>query len=589
MAAPGGFPQHGEHERPEGLATRIDELASRLEQMEMRLAALEGNPRPVAPGPAITTTSAPGSAVRPAPLTLLALAGRLCLIFAGAYLVRSLTDAGAVPKGVGVLLGLAYAGFWAVMSDRAARKGKSAEAAVVLVSAALIGFPLLWEATVGFKVLPATAAAILLVLLTAALIGVAWRGSMQGAAWIITFTALVTGFALMVATAALEGFSVAFLVIGGGVLWLTYGRRWQGLRWPSALAADASILIVALLAAWPGGPPEAYRSLGTGTAMGLALGLVLVYLGSFVVRILMKNRELIVFEGVQGALALLVGFGGALHIAQATGSGALPLGIAALLAGFACYAAAFAFVEKQSEGGGNFVFFTSLALALVAAGCLILIPGGGRTWAFVALGLLATLLGLRHQRWSLLAHGAVYLTSAALASELASRSAEAFLLASGQPRTPSTIPLLLTLVALAFTHARLSRSGEGLAWPKRLPSFVAGLWAALGMGAMAVAGLTRLLPGSPPEAAAIAAVRTAVLAGAAACLAAFARAWPGTELRWLVYPLLGLSALKLLVSDLPMGRPLTLFPALAVFGAALILAPRLLRAKGIADTDAEGF
>ena len=586
MVGPGTASPPAGPEDSETLPGRVRQLESRLANLEKRLALLEGPGQSTLPTAVPAVAAAPPTPVpRPAPLSVLALAGRLCLIFAGAFLVRSLTDAGAVPKGAGVVLGLAYAGLWALVSNRSVQKGRSAEATALLVSAAMIAYPLIWEATVGFKVLPAAAAALILSLVASALMAVAWRGSMLGAGWVITLGAVATGLTLMVATAALEAFSAAFLALGGALLWLTYGRRWQGLRWPLALAADLSILILALLAAWPGGPPEAYRGLATGRATALALGLVLVYLGSFVVRILMRQRELIVFEGVQGALALLVGFGGALRVAQTTGTGAGLLGLAALLCGLACYGAAFAFVEKQAGGGGNFVFFTSLALALVAAGCLVLMPDRGRTWVFVFLGLLATLLGLRHGRWTLLAHGAVYLGSAALASELVSRSVEAFLLPSGQPRTPLSAPILVSLLACAAVHALLTRRGGELAWIKRLPSFTAGALGALGLGALAVAGLTGLLPGKAPEIAAVAAVRTAVLAGAAAAIAALTRLWPRTELRWLVYPLLGLAGAKLLLSDLPLGRPLTLFPALAVIGAALILAPRLLRARSAGDED----
>lgn len=579
MAAPGHAAQPDPSEDP-ALAVRVRQLEARLAAVESRLAALAGAPVAAAPAalPAASAALAPASA-----RSYLALAGRLCLVFAGAYLVRSLTDAGAVPKGAGVALGLAYAGAWAGVADRAAAKGKATQASALTIAAALIGFPLLWEATIGFKVLAAPAAAALLAGLAAALMAVAWRGSLHGAAWVVTLGALATGFALMIATAAVEAFSWTFLLLGGALLWLTYGRRWQDLRWPVALATDAGVLIVAVLAAWPGGAPEAYRGLGSGRAMALALCLVLVYLGSFVVRILRRHRALIVFEGVQGALALLVGFGGALRIAQATGAGAPLLGVAALLAGFACYAAAFAFVEQQSEGGGNFAFFTSLALVLVAVGCLVLLAGDGRTWVFVCLGLAATLLGLRHRRWTLLAHGAAYLTASALVSELVPRAFELFLLPAGPARTPLTAPILVSIVVLGAVHGMLARPADPQPWLHRLPSFVAGLWATLGLGALALAGLIQLLPGSPPEASALAAVRTSVLAASAAALAALGRLLPRTELRWLVYPVLGLAGLKLLIADLPLGRPLTLFPSLAVIGAALLLAPRLLRGTGATD------
>jgi hypothetical protein len=49
------------------------------------------------------------------------------------------------------------------------------------------------------------------------------------------------------------------------------------------------------------------------------------------------------------------------------------------------------------------------------------------------------------------------------------------------------------------------------------------------------------------------------------------------EWGWLVYPLLVGIGLKLVAQDFKHSRPATLFIALALFGAALIIAPRLRR------------
>ena len=58
-------------------------------------------------------------------------------------------------------------------------------------------------------------------------------------------------------------------------------------------------------------------------------------------------------------------------------------------------------------------------------------------------------------------------------------------------------------------------------------------------------------------------------------LASRRRAWP--ELAWLVYPLVTLAGLKLLLQDLPVGRPFTLVLSLSLYGVVLLLAPRLLK------------
>ena len=70
---------------------------------------------------------------------------------------------------------------------------------------------------------------------------------------------------------------------------------------------------------------------------------------------------------------------------------------------------------------------------------------------------------------------------------------------------------------------------------------------------------------------------TVVLAVSAVVVAAFWRTTPCVEFRWLVYPVLVAGGLKLVVDDFMHSTPATLFVALAVYGVALILAPRLLR------------
>jgi hypothetical protein len=52
------------------------------------------------------------------------------------------------------------------------------------------------------------------------------------------------------------------------------------------------------------------------------------------------------------------------------------------------------------------------------------------------------------------------------------------------------------------------------------------------------------------------------------------------EWAWLVYPLLVLIGLKMVAQDFKYSRPATLFIALAVYGTALIVAPRLRRRTG---------
>ena len=76
---------------------------------------------------------------------------------------------------------------------------------------------------------------------------------------------------------------------------------------------------------------------------------------------------------------------------------------------------------------------------------------------------------------------------------------------------------------------------------------------------------------------ALATVRTVVLASAALLIAWMSRRARFREWAWLVYPLLVATGIKMIAQDFKDSRPATLFVALAVFGVALIVAPRLRR------------
>ncbi|MBE0566630.1 MAG: hypothetical protein IH621_11760 [Krumholzibacteria bacterium] len=91
--------------------------------------------------------------------------------------------------------------------------------------------------------------------------------------------------------------------------------------------------------------------------------------------------------------------------------------------------------------------------------------------------------------------------------------------------------------------------------------------------------LVRLVTASPPAAspAAVAVVRTGVLAVTAVALAMVGRRPRLAELGWLVHPLLVLGLAKLVFEDLGRGNPVALTVGFGLFGGALIMAPRLLR------------
>jgi hypothetical protein len=77
----------------------------------------------------------------------------------------------------------------------------------------------------------------------------------------------------------------------------------------------------------------------------------------------------------------------------------------------------------------------------------------------------------------------------------------------------------------------------------------------------------------------LATVRTGVLAMATLVVAWIGRHARFREWGWLVYPLLIGTGLKMVAQDFTTSRPATLFIAMALYGAALIVAPRVRRGR----------
>jgi hypothetical protein len=178
-------------------------------------------------------------------------------------------------------------------------------------------------------------------------------------------------------------------------------------------------------------------------------------------------------------------------------------------------------------------------------------------------------------------HAAVYVLAAGLVSGLLGGISDAFTASSTAPWAALGWPALLVLLGAAASCGVPIRDG-GEAWGRyaRGPKVVVAVVLLLGAGAFAIAlsvALAGARPGAGADPAIVAGVRTFVLAAAALLLA-----WLGgrdffPEGRWLTYVVLVVGGLKLLVNDFVAGRPATLFISLAVYGAALILAPKWVR------------
>jgi len=566
------------------LESIIDELRGSIRRLEERITLLEGRATagPEADahaGPATVETRSPAS--QPAgrdwhdPIAILSLLGRLVIVLGGAYFLRAMTDLGTVPPAAGVALGLVYGLIWLALADRAGARLQMPSAVFHGVGAAMVAFPVVFEATTKFRVLPGPASAIALTMLTGGLLTVAWRRRIQPLAWVAVMVALPTSIVILAQTRVVVPHAYFMILFGVATLWMGYSLDWLIVRWP--VAAVANLIVVGVTARALAQQPQE----SPGVALAVQVTLLGAYLVSIAIRTLIRGRNVIPFEVVQTMAALVVGLGGALYVTRATGAGGVMLGIASVVFGAACYGVAFAFIERQQNRGRNVYFYTSLALVFVLVGMARLLPADPLAGGLAALAVVCCAAWSKIGRLFLLLHGAVYLAAAAMASGAIGYDVSA--VAFGAPGVWA-LPGAAMLVVLAAAAAsawlaaqELANDGSAYASP---PRFAVVLVFVLSAGGTLVGYLAPALGGLPDrsiDAGVLATIRTGVLALSTLLLAWIGRHARFREWGWLVYPLLVGIGIKMVAQDFMHSRPATMFVALGLYGAALILAPRLRR------------
>ena len=545
------------------LTDQVADLENRLAIVERRAPAPTGEPRD-------SDSLAPIVSFERAPVQQwLGIVGRTLVVLGGAYLLRALTGSHVLSAQAGVGFGILYGAPWLLLASRAAAHDSQLDAFAHALTAALIGYPLVWEATLRFNVISPEQSAALLGGLTAAALMLSSMRRLQGLAWVVTFGALLSAVGLAIATGSWTGYTVLTIGVGLATLWLGYTQDWTMLRWPAAATANLMLLIVTGRAIAAGAVPA---------ALAVQMLMLAGYLGSFAVRTLFIGREVIPFEVAQSVAVLAVAFGGAIALIRATGSNVLLIGAASLVLAAAGYIVAFSFVERHRHVK-NFFFYTLLAqlFAIVGIGLCAGATGGSLIYSAVAIACAA--LARRSNRLTLALQATIYALAAALGSGLVMAATGALVAPpSGVSGTP-TLASALALATLAIvTFLPVRRPVESWGVFASIPRVV--LLTAVVATAIGVANavtVTTLLDAEHLDGSVLATIRTAVLVIATLALARAAGHAHGREAGWLVYPLLVVTGIKLLVADFPQGRPETLFGALALYGVALIVAPRLLR------------
>ncbi|HEX2439319.1 MAG TPA: hypothetical protein VHT71_13515 [Methylomirabilota bacterium] len=558
------------------LEDQISALTSRLESVEARLAALEGRqPLPRVNTAGVSTRLGEAEPAIDAGLQvdgrrLTTALGRSFIILGGAFLLRALTDAGTWPSAVGVAVGLLYGLAWLATSVMAARAPDRIRALFDGATALIIGFPLVIEATFKFNLLGATNAAAVLTVLTAGSLLASAITRLQTLAWLTAIGGMLTGLTLMVRLGVVAPYAIYFVALGVAALWLGYMREWKLLRWPTGLLAAAGVFGVTTraLGQTPLDPPT--------VAWLMQAALVIGYFASIAVRTLVRGRQVIAFEVVQTVLVLLVGMGGALAVSRSAGSGGLVLGTSLVVLGAVAYLVSFAFVPRDSAGALNFYFYSSLALIFVLSGLAVAVTGAPQALALTAVAALLAVAWWRSGRVSLGGHAAVALVVASISGGLLALAETAFMGELPAPAVVATAGLTLA-VALGISGSRISGCHLPRPIPSDAPAIVIGLLALAGTAGVLTFAIGHAAGWGADDAGVLATARTALLSGLAVLAAWLHRPGAFSSIGTLAYPLLAAIGIKLALADLRASTAATLFIALACYGAALVLVPRMQR------------
>ena len=567
------------NDRLERLEMAVAALEDAVARQGRRIAALEGGD--LLAGPASGDPDVGGVDSADHPLRQLnwpsavvkgtpSLIGRSLLILAGGFLLRALTESGAVGTGTGVALGLGYGVSWIVAAARAARRDARVSAGFYAACAALIANPLIFEAATEFDVLTPVEGALTLSLITAIGLVAAARWRLPEAAWVFAVGAMIAGAAIAVVRPPGEAATAVVVALGLAVVWMPGLLGWESLRWLTALGADVGVLRLAAMATAAGGP-AGFVPPHTEVVAILQGVLLFGYVGALVTRALNGRRKLRTFDIVQMAMAWAIGWGGAVRLAKFNGVGTAGLAALALVVGVLAYAGAFSIVERRQGRGRSYLFLTSLGLVLVLLG----VPGlfGAKSSVVWALGaLVAAAIGSRFDRLSLRAHAAFLLVAAWVQSGLAAeiiRDLAGKSVIEGAPGWSVIAVVLLTVGSTAVIL--LTRRSVSHHWAPRVPLTTMLVMSGAVAAATAVWVVGKATPSSTQW------MGTVALSAVALAMAGVASFWRVREAAWVVYPLLAVTGLRVLLSDLGSDRTIVLVVALAAYGAALILSPRLLR------------
>jgi hypothetical protein len=566
------------------LEEQVGELTRALRGLEERLEALEARGVATSKAPAEPLwpqlTRAAGAEVRERPAAegggSLALLGRTLIVLGGAFLFRALTESGAVPVTLGLGLGLLYALVWLIFADRAAAHGRRMSAGFHAAAFVVIAPPLTWEAASRFHVLSAEGSAAALVAVTALALGLAWRRRLRAVAWLASLGAVLSAWALMGSVEPILPAVLVLVLVRAADDWLAAWTDWWALPWVGAGLVDLTVAFVVM------------RELfGEETAdwgdLSVLLALFVLGAGSVAVRALKPTWGMRRFELAQAAMATLIGYGSALRLVRELPGAPFAVGLGSLVVAAACLALGLDLLGKRPARRHAFFLFGALGLVLVLGGTALVLPSTGRSILWAALAVATVWLASRRDSVTLGLHAGIYLLAAAVSSGLLV-AASYGLWAPASSSWPPLEPVAWLVLTVALVAATFELPATSPYWGSvvALPGLVllgVTVWLAAGAFLRILVPAVAGSPGAGASPAMVAGVRTLVLAAAALLLALASHLRRFRTARWLVFAVLAAGGVKLAIEDFRVAGAAELFVALALYGGALIAAPRLARRR----------